>query len=75
MKTWLAFIGYFMSLAIILMHAVFIGLDYCYQVDNLLIFAQGIYYFLFVKLLIGKLLSQFYYGWIFAHAGFLTNFF
>ena len=28
-----------------------------------------------MQLLVGKLLSQFYYGWIFAHFGFFPNFF
>lgn len=43
--------------------------------DNLIILVQSIYYFSFVKILVGKLLAQFYYGWIFAHAGFFPNFF
>ncbi len=75
MKTWLAYIGYIMGLTLILLHAVFIGNDYLYKVDNALILAQTIYFFSFVQLLVGKLLSQFYYGWIFAHFGFFPNFF
>lgn len=75
MKTWLAFIGYIMSITLILLHAVFIGNNLLYKVDNVLILAQSIYYFSFVQLLVGKLLSQFYYGWIFAHFGFFPNFF
>ncbi len=43
--------------------------------DNLIILVQSIYYFSFVKILVGKLLAQFYYGWIFSHAGFFPNFF
>jgi hypothetical protein len=54
---------------------VFIGNNLLYKVDNVLILAQTIYYFSFVQLLVGKLLSQFYYGWIFAHFGFFPNFF
>jgi len=46
-----------------------------YKVDNALILAQTIYFFTFAQLLVGKLLSQFYYGWIFAHFGFFPNFF
>jgi hypothetical protein len=46
-----------------------------YKVDNSLILAQLLYFFSFVQLLAGKLLSQFYYGWIFAHFGFFPNFF
>lgn len=73
MKTWLAYIGYIMSIVIILLHAVYIGIGYLYKMDNLLIFIQTIYYFIYVKLLIGRLLVQFYYGWYFAHVGFLPN--
>lgn len=43
--------------------------------DNLIILIQTIYYFSFVKILVGRLLAQFYYGWIFAHLGFFPNFF
>lgn len=43
--------------------------------DNLIILVQTIYYFSFVKILVGRLLAQFYYGWIFAHLGFFPNFF
>ena len=75
MKTWLAFIGYIMSLTLIFLHVVFIGNNLLYKVDNVLILAQTIYFFSFVQLLVGKLLSQFYYGWIFAHFGFFPNFF
>lgn len=75
MRAWLAFIGYIMSVVIILLHAVFIGNGLLYKVDNLLIFAQSIFYFSFVKNLVGRLLSQFYYGWSFSHAGFLPNLF
>lgn len=75
MKTWLAYIGYIMGLVIILLHVIFIGNDLLYKVDNTLILAQSIYFFSFVKLLVGKLLSQFYYGWLFAHFGFWPNFF
>lgn len=43
--------------------------------DNLLIFAQTIFYFSFVKNLAGRLLAQFYFGWSFSHAWFLPNIF
>lgn len=75
MKTWLAYIGYIMGLTLILLHVVYIGNDLLYKVDNVLILAQTIYFFSFVQLLVGKLLAQFYYGWIFAHFGFFPNFF
>jgi hypothetical protein len=75
MTTWLAYIGYFMAIVVILLHAIFIGNELLYKVDNLLIFIQSIYFFEFVKNLVGKLLAQFYFGWSFAHARFLPNLF
>lgn len=75
MKTWLAYIGYIMGIVLICLHAVFIGNDLLYKVDNTLILAQSIYFFSFVQLLVGKLLAQFYYGWLFAQFGFFPNFF
>jgi hypothetical protein len=75
MKTWLAYIGYIMGLTLILLHVVFIGNDLLYKVDNAIILGQTIYFFSFVQLLVGKLLAQFYYGWIFTHFGFFPNFF
>ena len=75
MKTWLAYIGYIMGPVLIVLHAVFIGNDLMYKVDNTLILAQALYFISFVQLLVGKLLSQFYYGWLFAMFGFFPNFF
>lgn len=75
MKTWLAYIGYIMGPVLICLHAVFIGNDLLYKVDNTLILAQALYFFSFIQLLVGKLLSQFYYGWLFAQFGFFPNFF
>ena len=75
MKTWLAYIGYIMGPVLICLHAVFIGNGLLYKVDNTLILAQTIYFFSFVELLVGKLLSQFYYGWLFSMFGFFPNFF
>jgi hypothetical protein len=75
MKTWLAYIGYIMGPVLIVLHAVFIGNDLLYKVDNTLILAQTVYFFSFVQLLVGKLLSQFYYGWLFSMFGFFPNFF
>lgn len=74
-KTWLAYIGYIMGLVLICLHVVYIGNDLLYKVDNSLILAQLVYFFSFAQLLAGKLLSQFYYGWIFAHFGFFPSFF
>lgn len=64
-----------MSWVLIVLHVVFIGNDLMYKVDNILILAQTFYYFSFVQLLVGKLLAQFYYGWIYSHGGFFPNFF
>lgn len=75
MKTWLAYIGYVMAIVIILLHAVFIGNELLYKVDNLVIFVQTIFYFSFVQNLVGRLLAQYYFGWSFAHARFLPNLF
>ena len=43
--------------------------------DNTLIFVQSIFYFSFVKNLVGRLLAQYYYGWSFSHAIFMPNLF
>jgi hypothetical protein len=75
MKTWLAIIGEIMSVVIIAMHCVFVGNQLLYKMDNLIILAETIYFFSFVKVLVGDLLAQFYYGWIFSHIGFFPNFF
>ncbi len=64
-----------MGIVLICLHVVYIGNDLIYKVDNTLILAQSIYFFSFVQLLVGKLLSQFYYGWLFSHFGFFPNFF
>lgn len=64
-----------MGPVIVILHCIYIGNGILYKMDNLIIFGQTIYYFSFVKLLTGKLLAQFYYGWIFTHIGFFPNFF
>jgi hypothetical protein len=75
MKTWLAIIGQIMGVVIWTMHCMYVGNELLYKMDNLIILAQTIYYFSFVKVLVGRLLAQFYYGWIFTHMGFFPNFF
>jgi hypothetical protein len=75
MNRWLAYLGYIFSWIIFCLHAVYIGNDLLYKVDNLLILAQTFYFFQFVNLLTGNYLSQFYYGWRWAHGGFFPNFF
>jgi hypothetical protein len=74
MTHWLAYLGYFFSWFIILLHAVYIGNGLIYKVDNVLVLAQTFYYFQFVHLLVGNHLSQFYYGWRWSHGGFFRNF-
>lgn len=73
MRTWLAYIGYVMAITILLLHWIYIGLGHLYKMDNLIIMTQGIFYFLFVKLLVGRLLTQFYWGWGWMHGIFLPN--
>ena len=75
MNRWLAYLGYIFSWIIILLHAVYIGNNLLYKVDNLLILAQTYYFFQFINLLTGNYLSQFYYGWRWSHGGFFSNFF
>ncbi len=74
MTHWLAYLGYFFSWFILLLHAVYIGNGLIYKVDNLLVLAQTYYYFQFVNLLVGNTLSQFYYGFRWMHGGFFRNF-
>lgn len=64
-----------MSITLIALHIVFIGNELQYKVDHILIMAQTIFYFSFVKNLVGKLLGQFYFGWSFAHGRFMPNLF
>ena len=75
MNRWLAYLGYFFSIFIIILHAIYIGNNLIYKVDNLLILAQTYYFFQFIHILAGNYLSQFYYGWRWSHGGFFPNFF
>ena len=70
-----AWIGIFMSLAILLTHCIFIGNSYGYKMDNLIIFAQTIFYFIFMRVLISNPVCQFYYGWSWMHVDFYPNYF
>ena len=62
-----------MSITILCLHFVFIGNELLYKMENLIIFIQTAYYFLYAKNLVGRLLAQYYFGWSFAHARFLPN--
>jgi len=64
-----------MSWVILLVHCIYVGNTILYKVDNLIIFTQTIYFFIFVKLLVGNTLSQYYYGWFWMHMGFFPNYF
>ncbi len=41
----------------------------------MIIFCQTIYFFTFVKLLVGNTLAQYYHGWRWMHMGFFANYF
>ena len=70
-----AWIGYIFSIAILLTHFIFIGNNYMYKMDNLIIFCQAIFYFLFIRLLSSKPVAQYYYGWGWLHLSFYPNYF
>jgi hypothetical protein len=75
MTQWLAYIGYILSLMLLVVHVIYIGNGLIYKADNIIIFAQTVFYFQFVNLLVGNTLSQFYYGWKWIHGGFFGTFF
>jgi hypothetical protein len=75
MKEWLAFIGYILSWIILVIHAIYVGNSILYKVDNLVIFCQTVYFFSFVKLLVGNALAQYYFGWSWMHMKFWPNYF
>lgn len=75
MKGWLGYLGFVVSWLIILLHAVYIGNNLLYKVDNLLILVQTFHFFRFAHLLTGNHLSQFYYGWRMSHGGLFPNLF
>jgi hypothetical protein len=64
-----------LSLVLICLHAIYVGNELIYKVDNWLILAQTMYFFSFVHLLINASIGQFYYGFLFAHFGFFPNYF
>jgi hypothetical protein len=74
-RSWLAIIAYVLSLLLICLHAIYIGNQLLYKVDNFLIFAQSMFYFSFVHLLINTSIGQFYYGFLWSHFGFYPNYF
>jgi hypothetical protein len=70
-----AVIGYLFSLGILLTQCLFVGVNLMYKMDNLIIFSQGIFYFLFVRVLISNPVGQYYYGWHWMHLGWFPNYF
>ena len=73
--TWLAIIAYVISILLIVLHSIYIGNLLLYKVDNALIFAQSLYFFSFINLMIGKYIAQYYYGFLWSHFGFFPNYF
>ena len=71
----LAYIGYILSLLVLMTHCIYIGNGYTYKMDNLIIFAQTIFYFLFTDIFISNPVSQYYYGWSWMHVNFYPNYF
>lgn len=72
---WLAIVAYILSLLTIMLHAIYIGNYLLYKVDNLLIFVQCVWYFLFIKIFVGHPLAQYYWGFSWSHWEFFPNFF
>lgn len=70
-----AFVGYFLSLVILLTHCVFVGNGVMYKMDNLIILAQSVFFFLFVRVLTSNPVGQFYFGWSWMLLGFFPNYF
>ena len=72
---WLSIIGKILAIIIIILHAIYIGNNLLYKVDNTLIFAQTVFLFSFVKLLVGIPLAQFFNGFRWMHWGLFPNYF
>lgn len=71
----LFFFGAVLSCVLLAMQLVYVGNYLLYRVDNTLILAQTVYYFIFVRFRPHKTLGQFYNGFRYAHFGFYPNFF
>jgi hypothetical protein len=74
-KKWLAGIGYVLSIFLILLHCIYIANGILYKMDNIIIFAQSLFFFLFNQTLIANPVAQYYYGWSWAHLNFFPNYF
>lgn len=69
------FVGAIISILYIILIIIYTGLDLTYKVDNSFILVQTVYYFLMCKGILKLDISQFYYGFIFSHFGFIPNLF
>lgn len=56
-------------------HCVYVGNGLTCKMDNIIIFAQSIFYFLFTDVFISNPISQYYYGWSWMHLNFYPNYF
>lgn len=74
-KKWLAGIGYVLSIFLILLHCIYIANGILYKMDNIIIFAQSLFFFLFNQILIANPVAQYYYGWSWTHLNFFPNYF
>ena len=74
-RSWLAILSFVLSIILIILHAIYIGNSLLYKVDNALTFAQSMYYFSFINLMIGQPVAQYYYGFLWSHFGFFPNYF
>jgi hypothetical protein len=74
-KKWLAGVGYVLSILIILLQCIYVANGIMYKMDNIIIFTQSLFFFLFTQTLIANPLAQFYYGWSWMHLNFFPNYF
>lgn len=74
-KKWLAGIGYVISLLILITNTIYVANSILYKMDNIIIFAQTTFFFLFQQIWISNPIAQYYYGWSWAHLNFYPNYF
>lgn len=74
-KGWLAGVGYVMSLLLLGIQFIYLANNMPYKMDNIIIFSQSLYYFLFNRLLIANPAAQYYYGFTWIHLNFYPNYF
>lgn len=74
-KKWLASIGYVLSIFLIILQCIYIANGILYKMDNIIIFTQSLFFFLFNQILIANPVAQYYYGWSWMHLNFFPNYF